>query len=126
MPPKTLDAFEGLSIMGIGTRSESIRITRARGRTTLFSSATDRSSDRRRSGMRNPPSAGTFELYAFWSRRASPSFFPSSSRLARDYRWCQMVRRKSAASRSEEHTSELQSRENLVCRLLLEKKKNRE
>src|SRR5690606_42090510 len=28
-----------------------------------------------------------------------------------------------SASRSEEHTSELQSRENLVCRLLLEKKK---
>src|SRR5690606_40758474 len=28
------------------------------------------------------------------------------------------------AGRSEEHTSELQSRENLVCRLLLEKKKN--
>src|SRR5690606_41839947 len=27
--------------------------------------------------------------------------------------------------RSEEHTSELQSRENLVCRLLLEKKKQR-
>src|SRR5690606_41980282 len=27
------------------------------------------------------------------------------------------------ADRSEEHTSELQSRENLVCRLLLEKKK---
>ena len=26
--------------------------------------------------------------------------------------------------RSEEHTSELQSRRNLVCRLLLEKKKN--
>src|SRR5690606_42051423 len=28
-----------------------------------------------------------------------------------------------AGARSEEHTSELQSRENLVCRLLLEKKK---
>src|SRR5690606_40369470 len=28
------------------------------------------------------------------------------------------------SARSEEHTSELQSRENLVCRLLLEKKKN--
>src|SRR5690606_7887827 len=27
-------------------------------------------------------------------------------------------------NKSEEHTSELQSRENLVCRLLLEKKKN--
>src|SRR5690606_39657213 len=31
-----------------------------------------------------------------------------------------------ALARSEEHTSELQSRENLVCRLLLEKKKNKE
>src|SRR5690606_41776513 len=29
-----------------------------------------------------------------------------------------------ADARSEEHTSELQSRENLVCRLLLEKKNN--
>src|SRR5206468_10540416 len=31
----------------------------------------------------------------------------------------------SAAPRSEEHTSELQSRSDLVCRLLLEKKKNK-
>src|SRR5690606_39932719 len=30
-------------------------------------------------------------------------------------------RREARAARSEEHTSELQSRENLVCRLLLEK-----
>src|SRR5206468_11117284 len=30
------------------------------------------------------------------------------------------------ADRSEEHTSELQSRSDLVCRLLLEKKKNRQ
>src|SRR5436309_5134955 len=30
-----------------------------------------------------------------------------------------------ARGRSEEHTSELQSRENLVCRLLLEKKKSK-
>src|SRR5256886_11546357 len=38
-------------------------------------------------------------------------------------RWC---RRKwnTSVSRSEEHTSELQSQSNLVCRLLLEKKKN--
>src|SRR5690606_40591789 len=33
--------------------------------------------------------------------------------------------RLSSLRRSEEHTSELQSRENLVCRLLLEKKKNK-
>src|SRR3712207_8788459 len=32
--------------------------------------------------------------------------------------------RGAAAPRSEEHTSELQSRQYLVCRLLLEKKKN--
>src|SRR5688572_31360559 len=31
----------------------------------------------------------------------------------------------SRAGRSEEHTSELQSQSNLVCRLLLEKKKNK-
>src|SRR3712207_7808421 len=33
--------------------------------------------------------------------------------------------RRSLAARSEEHTSELQSRQYLVCRLLLEKKKKR-
>src|SRR5690349_21975339 len=32
--------------------------------------------------------------------------------------------RRDGACRSEEHTSELQSRRDLVCRLLLEKKKN--
>src|SRR2546430_4356079 len=32
-------------------------------------------------------------------------------------------RRRESAGRSEEHTSELQSQSNLVCRLLLEKKK---
>src|SRR3712207_7727649 len=35
------------------------------------------------------------------------------------------VRRRRADDRSEEHTSELQSRQYLVCRLLLEKKKNK-
>src|SRR5207302_6109179 len=37
-------------------------------------------------------------------------------------RRCRLLR---AGRRSEEHTSELQSRENLVCRLLLEKKNAR-
>src|SRR5699024_12007960 len=37
----------------------------------------------------------------------------------------QMIRPKNKYKRSEEHTSELQSRFDLVCRLLLEKKKNR-
>src|SRR5690606_16895173 len=35
------------------------------------------------------------------------------------------ARKAAQAARSEEHTSELQSRENLVCRLLLEKKKKK-
>src|SRR5436309_10235038 len=46
------------------------------------------------------------------------------------YRWrpvwermIELVSARVAGLRSEEHTSELQSRENLVCRLLLEKKK---
>src|SRR3712207_8980777 len=34
-----------------------------------------------------------------------------------------ILRREGAGGRSEEHTSELQSRQYLVCRLLLEKKK---
>src|SRR3712207_7571937 len=34
------------------------------------------------------------------------------------------INRRATAKRSEEHTSELQSRQYLVCRLLLEKKKN--
>src|SRR2546430_10015618 len=34
-------------------------------------------------------------------------------------------RKRPGRSRSEEHTSELQSQSNLVCRLLLEKKKNK-
>src|SRR5256886_12384422 len=44
--------------------------------------------------------------------RQNPAFFP-----ARD------TRRARSPIRSEEHTSELQSQSNLVCRLLLEKKK---
>src|SRR3712207_9372606 len=44
---------------------------------------------------------------------------PRGERLARQPR-----RVRAVAERSEEHTSELQSRQYLVCRLLLEKKKN--
>src|SRR5690606_41673169 len=55
-------------------------------------------------------------------RPAAPAPCWSPTRPGRSWRWtrCRGPRR-----RSEEHTSELQSRENLVCRLLLEKKKHR-
>src|SRR5688500_19561471 len=56
------------------------------------------------------------------SRRRAPTGAPppSSSRSR------PAARRNPPSSRSEEHTSELQSPCNLVCRLLLEKKKNKQ
>src|SRR5690606_39925307 len=45
--------------------------------------------------------------------------------LARDKDQIAQLGKFGESSRSEEHTSELQSRENLVCRLLLEKKKKK-
>src|SRR5258707_3836626 len=50
--------------------------------------------------------------------RAGWPYFVSFSRPPKDFREL------SQPSRSEEHTSELQSRQYLVCRLLLAKKKN--
>src|SRR5690606_41335282 len=57
---------------------------------------------------------------------ARAGLHPDLPDLRADRRWrLAGARHKSIEdSRSEEHTSELQSRENLVCRLLLEKKKN--
>src|SRR5437870_10347235 len=48
---------------------------------------------------------------------------PISCAKARRF-WCRLPKSQSPR-RSEEHTSELQSRGHLVCRLLLEKKKNK-
>src|SRR3712207_8900280 len=53
-------------------------------------------------------------------RRSSSAARTPSSRKAGGSRTSTIAR-----SRSEEHTSELQSRQYLVCRLLLEKKKKR-
>src|SRR5690349_22620814 len=76
--------------------------------------------------MLRPPPRSTLFPYTtlFRSHAASPPFigitniwtapvFASSARNAR----------RAPSGRSEEHTSELQSRRDLVCRLLLEKKK---
>src|SRR5690606_39345908 len=61
------------------------------------------------------PSASTA---ASVSDRRTPSTSSASSRGS----VCCWRPASASVSRSEEHTSELQSRENLVCRLLLEKK----
>src|SRR5688572_31846534 len=60
------------------------------------------------------------------------TLFRSQPYAMQAWRLCRTVQRTSFdhagfdenAARSEEHTSELQSQSNLVCRLLLEKKKN--
>src|SRR3712207_7887963 len=54
------------------------------------------------------------------ARRGGVILFVGTKKQARD------SIKEIAESRSEEHTSELQSRQYLVCRLLLEKKKKRE
>src|SRR5690554_7187564 len=48
----------------------------------------------------------------------NPDFLPLPFKTTRCFLW-------QLPKRSEEHTSELQSRPHLVCRLLLEKKKNK-
>src|SRR2546427_8849082 len=55
-----------------------------------------------------------FYLYATLAPFFASLFFPAGNATAALL----------SAFRSEEHTSELQSQSNLVCRLLLEKKKN--
>src|SRR3712207_7928088 len=53
-----------------------------------------------------------------------PAEAPAQLRVSRvAQRALQVARQRSFEERSEEHTSELQSRQYLVCRLLLEKKK---
>src|SRR5690606_42164628 len=57
-----------------------------------------------------------------WSRATAPAALRRAAAIASTRRSFRCAARSSTSSRSEEHTSELQSRENLVCRLLLEKK----
>src|SRR5690606_42163708 len=60
--------------------------------------------------LRRSPRRGIQQPAAFRDRPARARLRPHARQLAAPH------------PRSEEHTSELQSRENLVCRLLLEKK----
>src|SRR5256885_5530145 len=60
-----------------------------------------------------------------WKNISISSPTPKSQRSTPRCRLCTIFWRASAFCRSEEHTSELQSPCNLVCRLLLEKKKLR-
>src|SRR5207302_5805061 len=70
--------------------------------------------------IRRPPRSTLFPYTTLF--RSLPSSFQETERCF--YVCCSGCGRIAFRHRSEEHTSELQSRENLVCRLLLEKKKN--
>src|SRR2546428_7297136 len=65
--------------------------------------------------IRRPPRSTLFP-YTTLFRSPRPSFFSRSYVVT-------VTANKVPSGRSEEHTSELQSRSDLVCRLLLEKKK---
>src|SRR2546428_9868156 len=64
----------------------------------------------------------TTEIYTLSLHDALPIRSSSKPSFARD--WPRVRSGRCWSSRSEEHTSELQSRSDLVCRLLLEKKMN--
>src|SRR6266581_2677785 len=66
--------------------------------------------------IRRPPRSTLFPYTTLFRSRRAPR--PTGADTGER-------RRARAAARSEEHTSELQSPVHLVCRLLLEKKKNR-
>src|SRR5688572_32344991 len=66
------------------------------------------------------------QIYTLSLHDALPIYPPSSLEVANRGSSVKVAPRFAATSsgRSEEHTSELQSQSNLVCRLLLDKKKN--
>src|SRR5256886_5760623 len=77
-----------------------------------------RSSSSGAGGLWEVRSAFTPIAFMIWSCRSRARVFTAAPKLPRS--WCRHTPR---TLRSEEHTSELQSQSNLVCRLLLEKKK---
>src|SRR6202048_5499299 len=68
--------------------------------------------------IRRPPRSTLFPYTTLFRSRIAASIWPTPVCSSRPRRW-------RSISRSEEHTSELQSRVDIVCRLLLEKKNNR-
>src|SRR5688572_32013661 len=70
--------------------------------------------------IRRPPRSTLFPYTTLFRPRPLRDALPRVRR-----RDGAVLRRRRERPRSEEHTSELQSQSNLVCRLLLEKKKNK-
>src|SRR2546422_6006335 len=78
--------------------------------------------------IRRPPRSTLFPyttLFRSLLGRLQQGDDPSSGRLPEASNEAAAIGKSVVADRSEEHTSELQSRLHLVCRLLLEKKKKK-
>src|SRR5258705_7086146 len=73
--------------------------------------------------IRRPPRSTLFPYTTLFRSCHAHAFAALDPIVA--YNWCQTGRHSGQRSRSEEHTSELQSLRHLVCRLLLEKKKKK-
>src|SRR5258708_10931694 len=73
--------------------------------------------------IRRPPRSTLFPYTTLFRSRAG-TVSGSANRWRRRERPSRSSGSSAAETRSEEHTSELQSPDHLVCRLLLEKKKN--
>src|SRR5438445_6821522 len=81
--------------------------------------------------LRRPPRSTLFPYTTLFRSRLK--LLATTPRICRDSNWYTRIacidneiKREMCPIRSEEHTSELQSRQYLVCRLLLEKKKKKE
>src|SRR2546430_11915932 len=77
--------------------------------------------------IRRPPRSTLFP-YTTLFRSRPPRFrrWRSCPGSLPTRRCCRSIPSRTSVARSEEHTSELQSQSNLVCRLLLEKKKKKQ
>src|SRR3989475_4802504 len=74
--------------------------------------------------IRRPPRSTLFPYTTLFRSHRRPAQHPEQLAAARGpARGARIHQSRAPAARSEEHTSELQSQSNLVCRLLLEKKK---
>src|SRR2546421_8661622 len=75
--------------------------------------------------IRRPPRSTLFPYTTLFRSRTEPhSAVPCHARRSNAWSNTSSSRAMRRSVRSEEHTSELQSRSDLVCRLLLEKKKH--
>src|SRR2546430_9355281 len=72
--------------------------------------------------IRRPPRSTLFPYTTLFRSHSTPTVSAPATCCSRG----RCRRRPASPKRSEEHTSELQSQSNLVCRLLLEKKKRGE